>query len=110
MSSGTGARVIRWAPYWTPLSEHSRLARRLRRELPADHELAALRPLLVAKCLSCSDVVGATVHRPPDPELVVVALTRSIPDSDRWPIYERLTLEQFRTRFLEGGEHLIKVS
>jgi hypothetical protein len=55
-------------------------------------------------------VVAAAVHRPPDPEIVVIALTRDLPDSTTWPLYERLTMAQFRARFLEGGEHLMRPS
>jgi hypothetical protein len=69
-----------------------------------------LRPLLIARCLTCSDVVAATVHRFPDPEFVVIALTRDLPNSTIWPVYERLTFARFRARFLEGDERLVQSS
>ena len=92
-----------WGRNWEAVPAGSGLQQELERELPAEHPLRHLAPIVFGRCRSCDDVVASVVR---DTPVSVIHLTwRGRPEQKGWPSFLLLTLDQFVDRFLEQGEH-----
>ena len=103
-----------WGNGWSPLanSSGSGLQAELERELHAKHPLHDALPAVFGRCRVCDDVVAFATKDGQSTDFVVIHLTWSgrsekpKDDGIAWPYFERVTQEEFVTRFLRGGEHL----
>ena len=106
------ASILNWGARWLPIRGSNALQTELDRELAQRHPLFNARPVVIGRCVTCDDIVATLAHAAGEPELAVVHLTWSgrpeklEPSGTAWPYFERLTLDEFVSRFVEGGEHL----
>ena len=106
------AVIVEWGATWEPVAPESPFQQELLVEIGDAHPLSPLRPGVFGRCRACDDVVAVLDHVAGDPELAVVHLTwqgRAEPSGtgdSAWPYFERMTIAQFASRFLRGGEHL----
>ena len=104
-------KSLDWGSGWVPLAGENAFQVELERELSTSHPLFSARPVVLGRCLVCDDIVVRLSGDENAAELAVVHLTWSgqsetPTDTSVWPYFERLTLEEFVARFIQGDDHL----
>ena len=104
----TQPSIPRWGSGWSPLADDNPLDAELHRELGKQHALFAAAPRVVGRCTTCDDVVAALAPEAGEPALAVIHLTWSgaAEKHAAFPYSERLGVDEFLARFIDGGEHL----